>query len=96
MYTIKVLSNRETVYQLASYIRSVKGVKDVYVEVGKQGSEHQQGKFSLQFSIDTENVQPTLQEIARLVKLSRFTYVQYHDNDMEEAFEAIKLESIEV
>ncbi|WP_416827052.1 DUF3928 family protein [Ectobacillus polymachus] len=96
MYTLKVLSNREAVYQLASYIRSVKGVENVYVEVGTHIPEQNTAKFSLHFAIETEYVQPALQEIARLVKLSRFTYVQYHDNEMEEAFETVKFEGSEV
>ncbi|WP_412839868.1 DUF3928 family protein, partial [Bacillus paranthracis] len=34
-----------------------------------------------------------LQEIARLVELGRFTYVHYRNDEIEEAFEAVKYES---
>ena len=34
-----------------------------------------------------------LQEIARLVELGRFTYVHYSNEEIEEAFEAVKYES---
>ena len=35
MYTLKIVSDREALYQFASYVRVVQGVEDVYVEVGR-------------------------------------------------------------
>lgn len=40
MYTLKIVSDREALYQFASYVRVVQGVEDVYVEVGEPLYEH--------------------------------------------------------
>jgi hypothetical protein len=94
MYSIKVVSDREAVYQFASYVRSVQGVKDVYVEVGEALYERPHTKFFIHFSIheyyDTDKV---LCEIACLVELGRFTYVHYRDEAIERAFASVKYES---
>ncbi|MGG3519315.1 DUF3928 family protein [Bacillus pseudomycoides] len=94
MYTLKIVSDREAVYQFASYVKVVQGVKDVYVEVGESLYEHPLMKFYVQVTIEeTYEKQKTLQEIARLVELGRFTYVHYRNEEIEKAFEAVKYES---
>ncbi|MGQ0518335.1 DUF3928 family protein, partial [Bacillus sp. D-CC] len=45
MYTLKIVSDREALYQFASYVRVVQGVEDVYVEVGEPLYEHPLMKF---------------------------------------------------
>ncbi|MDM5156217.1 DUF3928 family protein [Bacillus sp. DX1.1] len=94
MYTFKIVSDREAVYQFASYVRVVQGVKDVYVEVGESLYEHPLMKFYVHITIE-EAYEKTkaLQEIARLVELGRFTYVHYRNEEIEKAFEDVKYES---
>ncbi|MDM5189734.1 DUF3928 family protein [Bacillus sp. DX4.1] len=94
MYTFKIVSDREAVYQFASYVRVVQGVKDVYVEVGESLYEHPLMKFYVHITIE-EVYEKTkaLQEIARLVELGRFTYVHYRNEEIEKAFEDVKYES---
>ncbi|AJH20764.1 DUF3928 family protein [Bacillus mycoides] len=94
MYTLKIVSDREALYQFASYVRVVQGVEDVYVEVGEPLYEHPLMKFYVHITIEeTYDQHKALQEIARLVELGRFTYVHYHNEEIEEAFEVVKYES---
>jgi hypothetical protein len=94
MYTFKIVSDREAVYQFASYVQVVQGVENVYVEVGEPLYEHPLMKFYVHVSIKQEYEQAkALREIARLVELGRFTYVHYRDEKIEKAFEEVKYES---
>ena len=94
MYTLKIVSDREALYQFASYVRVVQGVEDVYVEVGEPLYEHPLMKFYVHIKLkETYEQHKALQEIARLVELGRFTYVHYRNDEIEEAFEAVKYES---
>ncbi|MEH7459936.1 DUF3928 domain-containing protein [Bacillus pseudomycoides] len=94
MYTLKIVSDREAVYQFASYVRVVQGVEEVHVEVGESLYEHPLMKFYVHVTIEeTYEKQKALQEIARLVELGRFTYVHYRNEEIEKAFEAVKYES---
>ena len=91
MYTLKIVSDREALYQFASYVRVVQGVEDVYVEVGEPLYEHPLMKFYVHIKLkETYEQHKALQEIARLVELGRFTYVHYRNDEIEEAFEAVK------
>ena len=93
MYTLKIVSDREALYQFASYVRVVQG-EDVYVEVGEPLYEHPLMKFYVHIKLEeTYEQHKALQEIARLVELGRFTYVHYRNDEIEEAFEAVKYES---
>ncbi|WP_242143599.1 MULTISPECIES: DUF3928 family protein [unclassified Bacillus cereus group] len=96
MYTLKIVSDREAVYQFASYVKVVQGVENVYVEVGEPLYEHPLMKFYVHFAIQEayEN-EKALKEIARLVELGRFTYVHYRNEEIEQAFEAVKYESFQ-
>ncbi|OUB10595.1 DUF3928 domain-containing protein [Bacillus thuringiensis serovar yunnanensis] len=94
MYTLKIVSDREALYQFASYVRVVQGVEDVYVEVGEPLYEHPLMKFYVHIKLkETYEQHKALQEIARLVELGRFTYVHYRNDEIEEAFEVVKYES---
>ncbi|MFX3624084.1 MAG: DUF3928 family protein [Ectobacillus sp.] len=94
MYTLKIVSDREAVYQFASYVRCVQGVEDVYVEVGTALYEHPLMKFYVHFSIRPDyDTEIALREIARLVEMGRFTYLHYRDEAIEKAFESVKYES---
>ncbi|PFD45953.1 DUF3928 domain-containing protein [Bacillus cereus] len=95
MYTLKIVSDREALYQFASYVRVAQGVEDVYVEVGEPLYEHPLMKFHVHITIEEKYDQyKALQEIARLVELGRFTYVHYRNEEIEEAFETVKYESL--
>lgn len=94
MYTLKIVSDREAIYQFASYVRVIQGVEDVYVEIGESLYEHPLMKFYIHITIEeTYEKQKALQEIARLVELGRFTYVHYRNEEIENAFEVVKYES---
>lgn len=93
MYTFKIVSEREAVYQFASYVKVVQGVKDVYVEVSDTLYEQQFMKFYVHISIKEDyETEKAMKEIARLVELGRFTYVHYRDEEIEKAVEAVKYE----
>lgn len=69
-------------------------MEDVYVEVGEPLYEHPLMKFYVHIKLEeTYEQHKALQEIARLVELGRFTYVHYRNDEIEEAFEAVKYES---
>ncbi|MGF9962940.1 DUF3928 family protein [Bacillus rhizoplanae] len=94
MYTFKIVSDREAIYQFASYAQVVQGVENVYVEVGEPLYERPFMKFYVHISIKQGYEQAkALREIARLVELGRFTYVHYRDEEIERAFEEVKYES---
>lgn len=94
MYTFKIVSEREAVYQFASYVNMVQGVKEVYVEAGDTLYEKQFMKFYVHISMkEGYETAKAMKEIARLVELGRFTYVHYRDEEIEKAFEAVKLEN---
>ncbi|WP_020059366.1 DUF3928 family protein [Bacillus sp. 123MFChir2] len=94
MYTLKIVSDREAIYQFASYVQVIQGVENVYVEVGEALYEHPLMKFYVHVDINEKYEQEkALREIARLVELGRFTYVHYRDEEIEKAFEDVKYES---
>lgn len=94
MYTLKIVSDREAIYQFASYVQVVQGVENACVEVGESLYEQPLMKFYVHITIKEGYEQgKVLQEIARLVGLGRFTYVHYQDEEIEKAFEDVKYES---
>ncbi|WP_242225409.1 DUF3928 family protein [Bacillus cereus group sp. BfR-BA-01380] len=93
MYTLKIVSDREAIYQFASYAQVVQGVENVYVEVGESLYEHPLMKFYVHVTVKEGYEQgKALREVARLVELGRFTYVHYRDEEIERAFEDVKYE----
>ncbi|MCP8970829.1 DUF3928 family protein [Ectobacillus ponti] len=94
MYTFKIISGREAVYQFASYIRCIPGVEDVRVEDAHTSYERGWKKFFVRIALQAAGEEKeALREIARLLELSRFTYVHYNDAAIEQAFEDVKYES---